>query len=70
MQINRRISFIMFPFPLHFLNYRFLFVLQRVNQLVMRMMQNLEPTDSPVGALNNESLATFESLSFRRLMHS
>jgi hypothetical protein len=34
---------------------------QRVNPLVPRKLQNLEPTDLPVGALNKESLAAFDA---------
>jgi hypothetical protein len=37
------------------------FMLQRVNPLVPRKLQNLEPTDLPVGALNIESFVTFDS---------
>jgi hypothetical protein len=37
------------------------FMLQRVNPLVPRKLQNLEPTDLPVGALNKEGFATFDT---------
>jgi hypothetical protein len=35
-------------------------MLQRVNPLVPSKLQNLEPTDLPVGALSKQSFATFD----------